>query len=327
MGWLLTKNSGKQTKKKTTRGKSASPSWDPQRTLLGLKACGGIAIAIALVFGWHFMEMGLDHYAANKYSEIIHPEQITLDGAPTWMSGKNEPTGRQLTAEIATLIDPNPLDGSSLRRAVDALNNNPNNVPVFAWIKHVSQIRRFTNNSIQVTAEFREPVALIITREGYRSIDAEGVTLPDLFEEHQVKLVGLPVIGGVPASTEPYVGQPWSHSNLHAGLQLAMLLRDEPYIDQVRMIDVSPRDARGRLELVLRTYDNGAVVWGRPPGQEDAIEESAATKCERLRALANNRATNGRIDAGGQIVNIYGPNVRTDNTIGQLQAQFTDYKY
>jgi len=172
------------------------------------------------------------------------------------------------------------------------------------WINRVRQVQRWADGRITVEADYRQPIALVATRDGYRLTDAIGVVLPGLYLEHQIDQLNLPVITGVLERT-PATGQAWQSQDVAAGLSLVQTLADEPYADQIQRYDVSHRDARGRVRLVLHTA-TGMVRWGLPPGLEQSIEPTAQVKRSWLRHVAQTRGT---IDAGGKVVDVYGARI------------------
>jgi len=168
-------------------------------------------------------------------------------------------------------------------------------------------VQRLEGGRVKVIAAYREPLAVVESEQGYYIVDSQGVRLPGLYGREQVERMSLPRIVGVASDPPRRAGESWPAQDLQAGLSLVQLLAAEPYLYQIEAFDVSERDARGRIRLVLRTRQ-GAVIWGLPPGQEHAIEPSAPVKLDRLRLLVQKK---GSIDAGGRVVEIYGPVIQT----------------
>lgn len=291
MGWFLST----RKKKRTTRSsyKTSAPSeWDPQRTLRALKYMGITAAVVALVVGWRYAEQFLTGYASERYATAITAGHVQLADAPPWMSEMLRDDLRRL---IAGQIDHNPLDSHNLERAAVVLADSP-------WVNRVERIQRTGHDRLEVYAQYRQPVAAVQGTGGYHLVDQHGVRLPGLYLQHQLPQLDLPVVEGV--SLEPaHIGEVWPGNDLQAGLALVDILATQPYQDQVRSIDVSRRDTRGRILLVMHTQ-HGMVRWGLPPGQEQAIEPAAAIKAKWLADVDRQR---GAIDAGGKIVDVYGP--------------------
>ena len=292
MGWFL---STRKNNKKTTRSRKKSTTsrqWNPQRTLKGFKFLGITAALVGIVVGWHYSQRFLTTYAATKHATTITAQHVDLADAPPWMGKMLRDDLRHL---IAGQIDHNPLDTHNLERAAFVLGDSP-------WVSHVDRIQRTGHDQVKVYAQYRQPVATVQGTDGYHLVDDQGVRLPGLYLKHQLPQLGLPLVEGV--SLQPArIGEVWPGEDLQAGLSLVNVLATQPYRDQVRTIDVAKRDTRGRILLVMHTQ-TGMVRWGLPPGQEQSIEPAAAIKAKWLGDVDRQR---GAIDAGGKIVDVYGP--------------------
>ena len=294
MGWFLSSNKKKRAKPKRRANLTEHKPWDPKRTLLGLKVLGVFALAVALVIGWRYGERYLLNYAnENRPVKRITADVVELVDAPNWMS---EGIREQVRDSAAAPIEPDPLDGRSLKAAAEALRKD-------AWVRDVKQIARRSNGQILVYATYRRPVAVIEARDGYHLVDAQGVCLPGVYGAHEIDGLGLVTVMGVNTPPPAQAGNVWPGDEVQAGLALLQLLAKESYMDKIRSLDVSQRDERGRIRLVLHT-EEGTVRWGLPPGEEHAIEPSAQTKLGWLRQLAQSDAS---LSTGGEIIDIYGP--------------------
>lgn len=293
MGWFLTGKAGqtKRKAKKTARTAKPPKGWDPRRTLAALRVLALAGLLLGGWAGWRKAEAALTGYVKEHQTRNIGIKEVVLVDKPKWLSAK---LSQDLAAVVAAHVTGDPLDNASLQKAAMALNSNP-------WVKKVARIQRLTNGDIQVWARYREPVAMVETADGCRLVDADGVRLPGLYRPGQAQQVGLPTIVGV-SGLPRREGEPWPGDDLRAGLSLVQLLQGEPYLAQIRAFDVSGRDQRGRIRLVLRTR-NGMVRWGLPPGQEKPIEPEAETKKEWLTTVYKRQ---GLIDAGGKTVDVYG---------------------
>ena len=305
MGWFLSRKSksgkGKRGGNKRGGARQTRFEWDPERTKLAVKWSAGVLAVVGLVAGWHYGKQALVDYVSASRAAKVSPEDVTLVEAPSWVS---QATRHRLRRRVAERISPDPMDGQSLRRAAAALHEDP--------LVRRGQVRRVGGGQVQVTAAYRQPVAVIEARDGYHLVGPEGTRLsPTPYYAHQVSALGLPVIvrgrSGV-RSAPPPAGRRWQGEPVQAALSLVRLLREERYFDQIQQVNVSRRDERGRLRLVLHT-DDGRIRWGFPPGRERAIEPAAEVKLGRLRQLA--QAYHGNIDAGGQTIEIFGATTQT----------------
>ncbi|MEM7625054.1 MAG: hypothetical protein AAF333_05445 [Planctomycetota bacterium] len=288
MGWFLSNNSGgKAKKKKTSRGSKAS-GWDPERTLLGLKVLGGAALAVGLVLGWTASERVLGRYASEHRAVPITAESVELLDAPTWV---DEPLKQHLQRRVAHSVTDNPLDRRGLHDAVTILDEEP-------WVAAVTQVRRGPNGRVKVLAEYRRPAALVASDHGYHLVDHQGVWLDGPVDRAASRWNKLPLITGVSAAPPMAgYGHVWEGADIPAALALEELLHREVYADQITAYDVSHRDLKGRLWLVLYT-DGPAIIWGLPPGDERAVEPEAPVKLAALRDWAYKHG--GRINVRGE---------------------------
>lgn len=294
MGWFLSGSNGRPKKSKTRKtAKTAKPAkaWDPRRTLAALQVLAAGGLLLGLVVGWRHAQEALIRYVKAHQVQTISTDQVSLVGKPLWMSRKLE---KDLAATAAAQISSDPLDNTGLQRVVQVLGANP-------WVKRVNRIQRLTGGQVKVYAQYREPTAMVVNEDGCRLVDGEGFRLPGLWDRAQAEKIGMPMIAGV-SSSPGREGELWPGSDLQAGLSLVQLLQGEPYLSQIESFNVSQRDARGRIRLVLKTK-SGMVRWGLPPGQEQTIEPDAATKKQWLATVYKRR---GQIDAGGKVVDVYG---------------------
>ena len=311
MSWFLRKRPSKKRNTPARRDPARQP-WDPQRTLKGLKLIGVATAVIALVAGWRYSEQTLARYAAADREANAGVGHVTLVDVPFWM---NRTTRDELRHLVGAAAGGDPLDHAGLRRAVDVLQSNP-------WIDRVQRIQRMDLGGIHVSAAYRQPIALIESHDGYHLVNEQAIRLPGLYLNHQVKELRLPLIVGVVAAAQP-CGQIWPGDDLKAGLSLLTWLSDQPYLDQIRSIDVSGRDDRGRIHLVLRT-EHGMVRWGLPPMMEQVVEPDAATK---KRWLTDVYLQRGAIDAGGRTVDVYGAAVFVHQPVSYDDDRSPSTKY
>lgn len=299
MGWILWgKNKSKAGRKprgrKSSRSVADPKPWNPQRTLLGLKCLLAVAAVVTLVVGWRPAERYLQVYVNLNQAAAIADAPVVLVNAEPWMSDLLQSQLRQTVSRSVRL----PLDPTGLQRAAAELERDP-------WVRSLGSVRRMPDGSIEVACEFRRPVALVQSDHGFHPVDVDGVLLPGLYREGQVEAVGLPLIVGVATSPmEP--GQPWPGESIVAGLNLVTALSREPYMAEITAFDVGRRDQRGRIRLTLLTRDGGEVRWGLPVGEDQPIEPGFDEKLQRLRKVHHER---GKIDAGGQMVDIFGSTI------------------
>jgi hypothetical protein len=319
MGWFLHQSTSGKSRKKSSRAQKASVAssfkpkeWDAARTLMGLRILGGFTLVVAIGLLWQWSEGRLRSYVATHEATRVTPQSVQLVDAPAWMSPL---LTEQLEQLVAGQIDPDPMDLKSLGWAVHALQNNP-------WVQQVQRISRGEHGHVMVHAMYREPVAMVQTPHGYQPIDIQMHLLPGLYLENQLPQVGLPVITGVRHSAvQP--GMVWDDLSLSSGLDLVHMVYNQPYANQIKAVDVSQRDDRGRIRLTLLTHDGGQVRWGYAPGKGHPVEVTDAAK---LNALAGLQQRCGRIDAGGKVVDIFTQTILVHQPVADSNA-FVGYTY
>lgn len=204
-----------------------------------------------------------------------------------------------------------------------------------AWIKSITAVRRVVASdksiqTIQIFAEWRVPVAWVRVGDNLYLIDVQGTRLPGDYTLADHAGSKLLVISGVEGTfgggTEPAPkpGEIWSApppapsgtntlalgADLVAGLQLADILRRQPYAGQIGAINVA--NMRGRrdalapwvdLETIFPTAAGmpRVVHWGRPPGEEYFYDVKADVK---LKSLGEIYQRFNRIDANRDYVDI-----------------------
>ena len=288
MGWFLT--GPKKRKPKSTRKPAARQPWDPQRTWRGVQWMLGVCGVLAVVIGWRYADRGLRGYIARTQTTPVTVDHIQLADQPAWMS---DGLSEDLRTMVAFELTADPLDAAGLQRAVLALRASP-------WVASVDRVERLPGGAARVVASYREPLALVEHRGAYYLVDREGVRLPQVYRRDQATAVGLTPIEGVSAAL-PVPGERWPGEEVPAALRLIGLLAGEHYFHQVKAVDTTERDTRGRLRLALRT-DRATVRWGLPPGQEHSIEPPVATKLQWLEQVYR---TYGSIDDHGRNVDLF----------------------
>jgi hypothetical protein len=272
------------------------------------RAVGWAALIGLLVVGWVWGKPALRAQVARARSET---PRIDLGRTPGWMS---EQILRQLRSTVEPALVPDPFDRLSLREAAADLQASP-------WVDRVRRVIRRPDGRVEIRAEYREPAALVKARDGYHLIDEQGIRLPLIYEAETAREMGLPVIQGVDRAP-PRAGRLWAGGDVQAGLRLAVLVQDQPWAEQVRAIDVNNYggrrfDARPHLKLLTELDGDGdprnnpGVRWGRAPGNEQFYEPSAEKKLQHLNQVLRRFR---RIDASGQIVDVFGDSVLIHST-------------
>jgi len=309
MKWLFSRKG--KTSKGTGRGrakaapgtlkpKSKGPASRSDEALLAarrlgrrrlLRGAGWAAGLVAAAAGLYFAHSRLSEEVAGLRAAT---PTVVLDAPPGWLG---EARAMEIEQLAAAVVSADPMDRESLAEAAERLSANP-------WIAAVHRVRRAADGTVHVRASYREPVAVVGAQDGFHLVDREGRRLPGVYPWSQVERLGLPAVVGV-ATAPPPTGSLWRGEDVRAGIELALLIANQPYGEQVRAVDVTNHGGRVRRDepqLALVT-EGGRVRWGRPVGESGVHEPSAARKLAMLERVAE--AYGGPIDAGGQVVDVY----------------------
>jgi hypothetical protein len=263
-----------------------------------------------LVLAFAFVGLcGAGTYVARSYVErgVVTPPtppKVVLVDAPAWM---NDELRDRLAQQATPVTARSSLDASQVRDVAAILAAD-------AWVKNVRQVRRVygdkPGDTIEVEADYRAPVALVQDEGWFWMVDAEGIKLPERFAKHELSRVAvgrglekvqLRIITGVHQAA-PQAGEVWQGKDLVAGLELARLFHDKPYLNDVQMIDVSNIDAQSagavglKNEVVLYTRFGTQVRWGEPIQRGPfSVDVPVAQKLQTLEKLYQQY---GRVDAG-----------------------------
>ena len=245
---------------------------------------------------------GLGFVASQQYVRKLEttdaPAAVELAGGPpAWM---NPQIVKQILTTAAPAGPSLPTDRRALAAEAAALMKSP-------WVRQVKQVRRVyadgPGDTIEIQADFRTPVALVRWQDAYWYVDAQGVRLPERFDDAQVRQMA--VAGGRPtfrviegvAHAPADAGKPWPGKDVKAGLEMIDLLADKPYADQVTRVDVGNFDGRvnaneSQINLVTR-YDT-QVRWGQAPSSQAFFVEQRVDR--KLDAMEQACRQTGRVD-------------------------------
>lgn len=172
-----------------------------------------------------------------------------------------------------------------------------------AWVKNVRWVRRTFGGQMLINCEFREPLAMVKSKDMYYLIDSNGYLLPGKYNRQAIQTCGLMEIRGV-AGSIPSAGKKWKNPDLRAGLKLIKLLRTMPFKNQIHSVDVT--NFKGRIDptsswIVLLTDRNTTIRWGRPAGMENGLETTAQ---EKLALMAGIYKRHGHVDFGRSFIDV-----------------------
>lgn len=259
-----------------------------------LRAIGWVGVLAALGWGIAAGVPELERRAAARDLDAVNRLEVVFLDEPAWFRSDPDLVP-QLVGTVQAAVGRDrafTAERSGLVAALDALRAS-------GWFERVEQVRWDGVGRVVVEADWVVPSAVVrASLDGQPRdvlVDRRGRRLPYAFEPG--KALAMPQVHHPARTTAPAVGEHWG-SDVDAGIALHGLLRDHPWYEQVRAVDLE--GFHGRDGLVLRTVDC-SIVWGLPPGENSLAEPPASDKIRYLDALV---AQYGRIDShclGGRI--------------------------
>lgn len=167
------------------------------------------------------------------------------------------------------------------------------------WIDKLHYVRRSGNGQIQISAQYRLPVAMIHQSDRLYLIDTYGVRLPGQYRYD----TSWRLIQGVSESV-PAPGELWEGADVQAGLSVWAFIDQESFTKHIQSVLVNNFGGRinpraTHIELVT-DRQKGRIRWGSAPGFE--LEEN--TISQKLAILRANYRETGRADAHHKIIDI-----------------------
>ena len=164
-----------------------------------------------------------------------------------------------------------------------AFSDNP-------WVRSVQSVRLTSKLALRAHLEYRQPVALVETTNGWLPVDIEGVLLPAAdFTIDDVDR--LPHITNVQSTPAGNVGEPWGGLLVAPAARIAAVLAPqhnmEKYWNRFELTGiVVPTIGEGvtteeELIFELSTVGGSRVIWGKPPGADD-LEPTVEQKLGRM---------------------------------------------
>jgi hypothetical protein len=266
-------------------------------------------------------------YVDRRLAFPTRPPKVVLANRPPWMSDfladeiitENQPVGLHSAFDKQLLIDTS-----------KALLSSP-------WIKRVNQVRRTyvhsPGDTLEIDCEFRAPAALVKWGDYFWLVDSQGVKLPEQYTAEQLPKIltgadgkmNIRIIDGI-AHAPCESGQVWLGDDLAGGLEMAGLVSELDWADQIRTIDVSNFGGRrdpGEAQVVLVTRFGTQLRWGRAPSSKDSfVEVAPAQKLDAIEAIYREKK---RVDAGQPWIDVRFDRVTcpgvAQNSIAQVESQ------
>ncbi len=262
---------------KKRRGRRKRRKIDRELLRGRIKVAAKFIVVIGVVAGAVFGVSVLDTQVRLHPSNQIAPAVVLLDVPEAFES--------RIRNLVDRVSDRPWLDDSLCRDIATELDESP-------WVRSVHFVRRNSDATLEISADYRDPVALVQIDGNFCLIADDGMRLPGDYQYHPAYVV----IQGA-ASPPPAPGQFWPGDDIVVALDMIRRLKDEPFYDQITGVIISNfngRESRHDPHIELAAAPSGSrILWGSPPGQE--IEEP--TFAQKVAILAENDRIWGRIDA------------------------------
>lgn len=263
-----------QRRKDKRAGSSVGPSgqwWGAGAGAL-VSALGLAVVLAAAVYGLERMRDRV--LSLPEYNPVI---KVELGSAPDWVNREGW-RGRILSA-VELPENEQWLGGDLLRCVYDQMMHS-------GWVSQVRRVTQDVDGTVRIfcrAEDYRRPIAMLLTQEGYLAVDRQGVRLPEVYDfvgedSGWMRVVGL-------ETPPPAIGSAFAEdTDAMAAVRIATLIFDQEFAPRITGIDVTNfRGRRNRREnhVTLRTRDGGTIIWGSAIGEE--MEElSAAEKIANI---------------------------------------------
>jgi hypothetical protein len=283
-------------------------------------------LILALLGGAAYGLQKLKQHVERDIAFSSDPMIVVIKNRPGWMSDN-------VLQEIAGVARPkgahSPFDRQLLVDARKALEADP-------WISHVNEVRRaYTNrpgDTIELDCEFRVPAAWVRWGQYYWLVDRNACKLPEQYSSAKMpgEVVGedgrinLRIIDGV-RTPPPEAGRKWEGADLAAGLEMASVLFNRAYTEEIVKIDVSNyggREDRDAAQIALMTRYGTKVLWGRSPSDPDAFIEIRPE--QKLASLKDVYDQFGRVDMRQPWIDVRFEGVRYPSPAEPASASIDD---
>lgn len=226
---------------------------------------------------------------------INWPQSPSPDAGPgdTWLPMKIR---RELLDLAISTLTGNPMDAAALARCESTLMET-------GWFSRITRVSRTPTGEIDITAEWRQPVAAVRS-DGLDWIVSEKTELLPIHFPVGKSRMPLVLSPSSPRPEKP--GQVWIGGDVEAGLALlGHLTRHEDLMKQVKGVDVSQFTSRRQLAII--TERGNRIVWGTPTTIRVPGETSTQQKIAWMLEMLGDPKYNKRIDAGMPVVILSNP--------------------
>jgi hypothetical protein len=257
--------------------------WRPQNRGPVLAAAVIVLSIVGLMIAWN--RWGAPTTRGPEY--VVTADKIKATPQPAWIHV-------DVKAEVVRAGNLSRLDLRD-RHLVEQVSQA---FALHAWIAKVVRVEKRFPAEVEVTVEYRRPVAAVeLTPDGKREllfVDGEGILLPsrDFAANQALDYLRISGIHSTPAGV---YGSPWGDDSVAGAARIASVWGDR--FKKAGLYRILPSEsASGQLSYELRTPGETRVLWGPTPGHEASSEPSAEQK---IAALLDHIADKGALDRDG----------------------------
>lgn len=236
------------------------------------------AVVLAAAFGWPILRP-LIPKLDSRSEYHLQATQIHVTQAPHWVPHNlvEQVIGHADLPEQLSLLDENLTRDLAMAFALHP------------WVEEVVSVKKSFPASVDVTLNYRRPVAMVQVKQGLYPIDVSGILLPPQdFSPSDAK--AYPQIVNVHSTPQGPAGSGWGDPVVIEAARLAVELAPHWKKLQLAAI-VCPRSPQKSDELdagvyTLSTVGGSEIVWGHAPGTDHPGELTTSQKIERLETYA-----------------------------------------
>jgi len=282
-------------KKKIVKRRRKSSGWgwllsldsERRRRYLRRVAWGTVVLGVAAGIG--VVQSRLEAHVETQLRDRVGQPTIVYEDLPELLETLALP---DFANALSDLLSVNWMESDLCQRIAERL-------ATVGWVDKVQFVRRRSDGSFAVRAQYRVPEAIVRSGEDYFLVDSGMIRLPGRYlPSDQWKVI----IGVRDAVPEP--GISWSCDELSVGLELIRVVGAEPYAGQIRAVDVTNlggREDSSACHVALVTVRTGGrILWGSAPG----FELAENTVRQKLAILRENHRRTGWLDAGNAVIDI-----------------------
>jgi len=246
----------------------------------------------ALVAGavWGLEKVKAHVYASSAYRPAAI--KVVLANPPDWVI--RERWQERILSAVAVPPAEAWMDEGLVRRLADQVASS-------GWVKSVQRVSKRMDGTVEIAAEYRRPIVMLMTDHGYVPVDRDGFRLPEVYERVDANSGWIRVRGV--AAPPPKVNAAFDDKaapDAMAALRLASLIFDQSWEIASRISAIDVTNFRGRQDrrdchIKLWTPDGTLIKWGSAIGEE-MEENSPSEKLAQIAVMLKRGGPQAQVD-------------------------------